>query len=66
MLRISLVAVSPFTLPYLPSKDVDLLHFVADGASNLEFPSILEVLSKPAAIAVPACADEIVSVDDHS
>ena len=52
MLRISLVAVSPIALPNHPSKDVDLLYFVADGASNLELPSILEVLPKPAAVIV--------------
>ena len=52
MLRISLVAVSPIALPNHPSEDVDLHHFVADGASNLEFPSVLEVLPKPAALTV--------------
>ena len=51
---------------YATGLDVNILHFVADGASNLEFRSILEVLPEPATVAVAACRDEVVSVDDHS
>ncbi len=65
MFRISFVAVSPIALPNHPSKDVDLIYFVADCASNLELPSILEVLPKPATVTVFSYSDEIVSVDDH-
>ena len=66
MLRIGLVAVSPLTQSNHTTKDVDLLHLVADGASNLEVPNLLEMLSEPAAVAVGSCRDEVVSVDDDS
>ena len=41
MLRVCFVAVPPFKFPYPPSEDVDLVDFMADRASDLEFPSVL-------------------------
>ena len=66
MFRVCFVAVPPFKFPYPPSEDVDLVDFMADRASYLEFPSVLQMLPKPAAICVFSYTNEVVSVDDHS
>ena len=66
MLGIGLVAVYPLTQSGHTTKDVDILHLVADGASNLEVPSLLEMLSDPAAVSVGSFRDDVVSVDDDS